>query len=225
VPEVEVIPASGDVRVSSATFYPRLAKFLQPGDVVVSETGLSNLNLADLRMPAGVTFMNQPLWGSIGWATPAAFGAAIADRSRRVVLVTGDGSHQMTGNELGVIGRYDAKPVIFLLNNALYGVEELVADSSHAGNAYNRIAAWNYAAVPAAMGCADWVAARVTTVGELDSILAGLSGSNHAAFIEVDLGVEDVPGSLPTPFLNRMYGKTSTDPNVPTFAQALEAAR
>lgn len=220
----EASPASNETdRVSSATFYPRFAEFLRPGDVVVSETGLSNLKLADLRMPEGVTFLNQPLWGSIGWATPAAFGAAIADRSRRVVLVTGDGSHQMTANELGVMGRYGVTPVIFLLNNALYGVEELVTDSARSGNFYNKIALWNYADVPAAMGCPDWTAVSVTTVGELDAVLSDVSRSSVAAFIEVDLGVQDVPPSLPTPFLNRMYGKTPTDPSVPTFAQAIAA--
>src|SRR5207244_1025319 len=32
----------------------------------------------------------QPLWGSIGWATGATLGIALADRSRRTVLFTGD---------------------------------------------------------------------------------------------------------------------------------------
>lgn len=210
-------------RVSSAAFYPRLAKFLRPGDIVVSETGLSNLKLGDIWMPEGVTFLNQPLWGSIGWATPAAFGAAIADRDRRVVLVTGDGSHQMTANELGVMGRYGVNPVIFVLNNELYGIEELVADESRSGNHYNRIALWNYAAVPAALGCRDWNALKVRTIGELDAAMASVSTSDSATLIEVDLGVADVPTSLPTPFLNQMYGLTPTEPGVPTLVEGLAA--
>jgi hypothetical protein len=34
--------------------------------------------------------------GSIGWATPAAFGIALADPSGHAVLITGEGSHQLT---------------------------------------------------------------------------------------------------------------------------------
>lgn len=55
---------------------------------------------AQMRLPAGVTYMTQALWGSIGYATPAAFGAAAAAEDspggpvKRVVLVTGEGSLQ-----------------------------------------------------------------------------------------------------------------------------------
>jgi TPP-dependent 2-oxoacid decarboxylase len=54
------------------------------------------MGLAYALMPKGATFHNQTVWGSIGWATPAAFGAAVAARDRHVVLVTGEGSHQLT---------------------------------------------------------------------------------------------------------------------------------
>jgi len=60
------------------------------------------MGLGFAQMPAGATFHNQTLWGSIGWATPAAFGAAMAAPDRRVVLVTGDGSHQLTAQEVCV---------------------------------------------------------------------------------------------------------------------------
>ena len=222
-PEPEVVPGAGDERVSSAAFYPRLSEFLKPNDIVVSETGLSNLKLAEIRMPEGVTFMNQPLWGSIGWATPCAFGAALADPSRRVVLVTGDGSHQLTANELGVMGRYGVKPIIFLLNNETFGVEELVSNTDIYGHDYNKLAPWNYHEVPAAMGCADWYSTKVRTVAELDAAMAHAATSKSACFIELDLGVEDLPPSLPVPFLNRLYGKTPTSSDVLTFAQALAA--
>ena len=49
-------------------------------------------------LPKGVKFQSQMLWGAIGWATPASFGTALAAPDRRVILITGEGSHQMTSS-------------------------------------------------------------------------------------------------------------------------------
>jgi indolepyruvate decarboxylase len=101
--------------------YPRWERFLKPNDIVVAETGTVSISLGFTRMPAGAIFYNQTLWGSIGWATPAAFGAAIAAPDRRVVLFTGEGAHQFTAQEIAhfaQFARYDTKPVVFVLNNA-----------------------------------------------------------------------------------------------------------
>jgi indolepyruvate decarboxylase len=76
------------------------------------------MGLGFALMPRGASFHNQTLWGSIGWATPAAFGAAIAAPDRRVVLVTGDGSHQFTAQEVSQFGRLGLHPIIFVLNNS-----------------------------------------------------------------------------------------------------------
>jgi indolepyruvate decarboxylase len=118
--------------------------------------------LPRLPFPDGAVFHNQTLWGSIGWATPAAFGAAMAAPSRRTVLVTGDGSHQLTANDIGAMGRYGAKPVIILLNNSVYGIEEVL--SQRHDHDYDILAPWNYSDLPAAFGCTGWYTARVTTV-------------------------------------------------------------
>ena len=55
--------------------------------------------------PKVAEFHNQTLWASIGWATPAAFGAAIGAPDRRLILITGEGSHQMTVQEISQFGR------------------------------------------------------------------------------------------------------------------------
>ncbi len=68
------------------------------------------MGLGFALMPRGATFHNQTLWGSIGWATPAALGAAVAAPQRRVVLVTGEGSHQMTVQDIGQFGRLACGP-------------------------------------------------------------------------------------------------------------------
>ena len=51
-------------------------------------TGTSAFGAIDLRLPADVNFIVQPLWGSIGY-TAAAYGAQTACPDRRVIVLTG----------------------------------------------------------------------------------------------------------------------------------------
>jgi indolepyruvate decarboxylase len=141
------------------------------------------MGLGFAEMPAGASFHNQTLWGSIGWATPAAFGVAVAAPNRRVVLVTGDGSHQLTAQEVSQFGRLGLRPVIFVLNNSGYLIERLLCKDP--AIAYNDIASWRYTELPHALGCDGWFTARVTTCGELDQALAAAGNAGTGAYVEV----------------------------------------
>ena len=92
--------------ITAQGLYPRWEKFLKPNDILIQETGSSTFPMISARMPKDSVIYNQLLWAAIGWATPAAFGAAIASPKRRLVLITGEGSHQMTAQEVGQFGRY-----------------------------------------------------------------------------------------------------------------------
>jgi indolepyruvate decarboxylase len=175
--------AGGSDKITADALYPRWANFLRPNDILVAETGTVSMGLGYARMPRGATFHNQTLWGSIGWATPAAVGAAVAAPDRRVVLVTGDGSHQLTAQEISQFGRLGLKPVVFVLNNSGYLIERLLC--TNPSTAYNDIAPWRYAELPHALGCDGWFTARVTTCGELDQALEQAAHRDTASYIEV----------------------------------------
>jgi indolepyruvate decarboxylase len=174
---------SGNEPITAAALYPRWEKFLRPHDILMAETGTASMGMGFTRMPAGATFYNQTLWGSIGWATPAAFGAGIAAPDRRVVLITGEGAHQFTVQELGSFARYGLKPVVFVLNNAGYLIERLLCKEPEIE--YNDIAPWRYAELPRALGCEGWFTARVATCGELDAALEAAGASPAGAYVEV----------------------------------------
>lgn len=125
--------------------------------------------LNKMLLPAGVTAQGHGLCGSIDWATPAYLGVSMAKTSGRTIMVTGDGSHQLTLNELGPMGRYKAKPVIFVLNNGLYGVEDVISERGHP---YDDLAKVNYHLLPQAFGCEGWLTMKVGTVAELEAALA-----------------------------------------------------
>lgn len=135
-----------------------------------------------MRLPDGVGYESQLLWGSIGWGTPASMGVAMANTKGRIVFVTGDGSHQLTYNEVGVMGRYNPNLVIFVLNNGIYGVEDVLSEMGHE---YDDLAAVNYHKIPEAMGCTGWVTGKATTVAELDELISQVNQHNGPAYIEV----------------------------------------
>ena len=183
-----------DDSITAAALYPRYRDFLKPSDQIVLESGSSSSGIVPLPLPDGAEVHSQPLWGSIGWATGATLGIALADPSRRTVLFTGEGSHQMTAADVGTMARHGLKPVIFVLNNAGYMVERAL--EANPDWVYNDLAPWNYHALPAALGCKGWFTARVTTLGELDAALARASAGESACYIEVVGGRMDFPPVL-----------------------------
>jgi indolepyruvate decarboxylase len=173
---------------SSANFYPRLQRRLRADDTLVIETGTCMTHLNKVLLPEGVSAEGQGLWGSIGWATPACLGVAMAKTSGRTWMVTGDGSHQLTLNEIAVMGRYGVKPRIFVLNNGLYGIEDVISERGHG---YDDLAPVNYQLLPQAFGCRNWLSARVSTVAELDAVLDRIDSHDGAAYIEVMIPNEE----------------------------------
>lgn len=172
-----------DGKITVDYLYPRWQQMLKPGDMLIAETGTSSMGLGFAHMPKGSTFQNQTLWGSIGWATPAAFGAAMAAPHRRTILVTGEGSHQLTAQEVSQFHRFGLKPIIFVLNNDGYLIERLLCNDPEIY--YNDLAKWHYARLPEALGCDGWFSARVKTCFELDEAINKAESCGTGAYIEV----------------------------------------
>jgi indolepyruvate decarboxylase len=189
--------------ITADNLYPRWANFIQPKDIVIAETGTSSLGLGFAHMPKGATFHNQSLWGSIGWATPAAFGAAVAAPNSRVILFTGEGSHQLTAQEISQFARRKLRPIIFVLNNNGYLIERLLCKDP--AIIYNDLAQWNYASLPQALGCNDWFTARVTTCGELDKAMAVATKAKTGVYIEVITETYSAP-----PLANKLHENTKS---------------
>ena len=181
------VVGQGSDPITASTLYPRWANFLKTRDILIAETGTTSMGLAFAKMPEGASFHNQTLWCSIGWGTPAALGAAVAAPGRRIVLVTGEGSHQMTAQEVSQFARYGLKPVIFVLNNSGYLIERLLCRDP--AIEYNDLAPWRYSDLPNALGCDGWFTAQVTTSGEFDRALESAAQANSGVYIEIVTGM------------------------------------
>jgi indolepyruvate decarboxylase len=99
-----------------------------------------------LTLPEACTYITGAfVWCSIGYATPALLGAILASPGRRHILLTGEGSLQMTVQELSTVMRHDLKPFIFVINNSGYTVERAVLGKDAK---YNDVANWRYSELP-----------------------------------------------------------------------------
>lgn len=89
-------------KIVHAYLWPRLSTFFRDGDVIIGETGTSSFGILDTTLPKDVSLLLQVLWGSIGWSVGATLGAALAAREqgRRTILFVGDGSLQLTVQEV-----------------------------------------------------------------------------------------------------------------------------
>jgi indolepyruvate decarboxylase len=204
------LPVNGNPsdKITMDALYSRYAAFIRRGDNVVLESGSSSIGLSPMMLADDVQVHIQMLWGSIGWATGAAFGIALADRNRRTILITGEGSHQLTANEIGNMGRFQANPIIFVLNNDGYMVERAL--ELNPNWSYNDLAKWRYAELPHALGCTDWFTVRVETLGELDAAMKAARESKSGAYIEIIGGRMDMPKGLAFAHtrLKEIYGDT-----------------
>lgn len=101
--------------VTHAWLWPRIGQWLLPNDIVITETGTANFGIWETKFPEGVTALSQVLWGSIGYSVGACQGAALAARetgNRRTILFVGDGSFQLTVQEVSTIIRQGLNPIM-----------------------------------------------------------------------------------------------------------------
>lgn len=119
----------------------KVPSYIAPNSIVVAETGTAEFGVFNMDSPKGATFISQILWGSIGYTVGAALGAGMADCQRIVYLFVGDGSFQLTAQEVSVYIRQGLTPVIFLLNNDGYLIEKLIHGPQRS---YNNYQMWEY---------------------------------------------------------------------------------
>jgi indolepyruvate decarboxylase len=186
------IPSSEPI--TQERFWKRLASFFKPGDVLLAEQGTSFFAASTVKLPEKTTFVGQPLWGSIGYTLPALLGTQLADQNRRNILVIGDGSFQLTAQELSTILLHGLKPIIFLINNDGYTVERMIHGAEQRYNDINR---WNYRRIPDVLDLnGNSISLQVKNEEELEEALSKAEKANKLVFIEVHMGRLDSPALL-----------------------------
>ncbi|KAL2633294.1 hypothetical protein R1flu_004773 [Riccia fluitans] len=122
--------------------FHHIQNMLTKNSAVLAETGDSWFNCQNLKLPEGCLYEFQMQYGSIGWSVGATLGYALASKDKRVIACIGDGSFQVTCQDISTMIRQGLNMIIFLINNGGYTIEVEIHDGP-----YNVIKNWNYTAL------------------------------------------------------------------------------
>jgi indolepyruvate decarboxylase len=183
--------SDGSAKLTQAAYWQAIQGYIRSGDVLVAEDGTSYAS-AGLQLPPGCSFVSQVIWGSIGYSVGSLLGTLTAAPDRRHLLFVGDGSFQLTAQEVSTMLRHDYKPVIFLINNGGYTIERCWLGKT---SRFNDVANWAYAGLPKLFR-PDTTARSfvVKTVADLDKALS--APNDTMIFIESIMDPFDAPTAV-----------------------------
>lgn len=182
-----------------------LANLIQPGDIVMGETGTPGFGVREMPLQKHCRCFNHVTWLSIGYMLPAAQGAALAQKEliagskwhdikkAKTILFIGDGSFQMTVQEMSTMIKHNLDVVIVLINNDGYSIERFIHGRKQG---YNDVARWRYLEAPSFFGASkDTYTASAKTWGELQPILENdkVRNTTGLSMFEVVMEREDAP--------------------------------
>ncbi len=101
----------------------QLSRFTEGNAIIATDVGQHQMWVAQYyRFKKPRTLISSGGLGAMGFGLPAAIGASIGRPGQMVVLVTGDGSIQMTMQELGTMMEQELPVKILILNNQSLGM-------------------------------------------------------------------------------------------------------
>lgn len=189
-------------------FFARMKSFVNEKNVIVSDIGFSVLGAMDIPMRVRSGFVAQGVWGSIGYAAPASMGVKYAQPGKRPIVFAGDGAFHMTIQAIGTLVQLNQNPVIFVMNNGIYGVEQWLVNPAvfippgdpSAVLPINRLQRWEFSKLTEVFMGGDGY--RVSTMDELERALTQIEKKPRRLAI-VDVRLPEL--SLPS---NALWGLT-----------------
>ena len=191
-------------KISYQGFYDFIQPHIDDNIIVGADASLNYFGCIGLKVPAKGGFIAQSSYSAIGYIAPAATGVSLAKRpEQRVMVFSGDGGFQMVAQCLSTQARFKLNPIIFVIDNGVYGVEQWLANARPLrgdGPFYKEciLHRWNYSLLASVFTnddgeCRGW---KVETYEQLEKALAAaLKNLNGPSIIQVVVPSEDAPES------------------------------
>lgn len=169
--------------INPRKFISRLSDAMSENTTVVADVGQNQIWTATGFKIRNGRFLTSGGMGTMGYAIPAAIGAKLADESRPVVAICGDGSFQMSLTELATAVQHGVKlKIVVMTNNYLGMVREVQQNAYH-----NRITAVSLDGSPDFITIAKAYGLpcmRVTNEAEAEEAIRRLSENDESFFVE-----------------------------------------
>jgi indolepyruvate decarboxylase len=178
-------------------FYDYIQQYVDRNTIVGADASMNYFGSLLLEVPSPGGFVVQSSYSSIGYSAPAATGICLAKSpDQRVMVFSGDGGFQMTAQCLSTQTRLGLDPIIFVIDNGVYAVEQWLADAAvfHSDEPFYKpceLHRWNYSMLADVFGCRGW---EVGTYGELgDAVTGALGNSCGPSIIQVRVPQKTIP--------------------------------
>ena len=196
---VDTTPTAEPTQITYNRFFQRMTEWVDDSMVLLADTSIALYSAAELPVAQG-GFIAQAAWNSIGYTPGAALGVGFADPERRAVVFCGDGGFQEIAQAVSDIVRAGHDAVIFVFNNALYGIEQAFVDpyyfvpdatgKRHPPEDFDLLHAWDYAKLTDVFR-GGWGVA-VETLEELDAALARAKKQRGLSLVDVRIPQDSV---------------------------------
>ncbi len=119
----QCVPTPKTKRIHPKFVMQTLNKLLKPDDIVVTGVGQHQMFAGHfIKRSKPRTFISSGGAGTMGFGFPASIGAKIAKPNVNVFLIDGDGSFQMTIQELSTVKEANIKVTPIIMNNSYLGM-------------------------------------------------------------------------------------------------------
>lgn len=178
-------------QIEPNVFMELLSAQTNEGDIVCVDVGQHQMWAGQsFRLKKGQRMLNSGGMGAMGFALPAAIGAAYATDGNNVLVIVGDGGIQINIQELELVAR-DKLPIkIFVLNNHCLGMVRQFQDIYFNGRRQSTVVGYGH---PDFIKVAEAYGIRSYTLDSMAGIpktLATILAEEGPAFIEVRLPLD-----------------------------------
>lgn len=152
LPAARTEPARGeDGKIHPAAIFDAIRQ-VAPADYIGIADGGDLLSFARVGLEAR-SYMDAGAFGCLGVGVPFAIAAALAEPTRAVISVNGDGAYGINAMEIDTAVRHGAKAVFIVSNNAAWNIERYDQEANYGGRVVGTtLRHSDYAAMARALG-------------------------------------------------------------------------
>jgi indolepyruvate decarboxylase len=194
-----------DQPITYQGFYDFIPKHIPDNTIIGSDASMNYFGALSLKVGAARGYFAQSSYSSIGYIAAAATGICLAkEGNQKVMIFTGDGGYQMTALCVATQTRIGLSPIIFVMDNGVFAVEQWLANAAvfpdpaapfKKGLDVHRCSYSKMADVVNRVGskdnCQGW---KVTTYRQLENAMTGaLANFEGPSIIQVVVEEKSIP--------------------------------
>lgn len=181
-------PAGDSDRVAPTLLLETLQTAYGPDAVYSTDSGNGTfLAMETLRLDRPRSFLAPVDYSCMGYAVPAALGAALACPGRPAVALAGDGAFLMTGLEILTAGQLQVPITVLVLRDRELAQIAQFQETALARKTASRLPDYDLAALSRALGAEYFLLARNPDVAAVLRAARAVHGAGQPALVEVEI--------------------------------------